>query len=102
MSGAAIPWMMLTTIVLAGGLIGYLLLRNRWYRALAAVALGHVLGAIALWLSVQLNPHAEGVMRVAFLVMFVLPSLIGLLGGAGLGWLRGRRGVADDDPGGSA
>ncbi|MGY6703762.1 hypothetical protein [Roseinatronobacter sp.] len=76
----------------AGAALGFVLLRNNWRRAFGAVFMGHAFIAGGLYWALRgVSGTADGVMTAIFLTVFVLPATSGLVLGAALGWLRGRR-----------
>ncbi len=85
------PYILLLATILAGGSIGYLLMSNGWRRAYGAVLAGHVFALIGLWLAVQSRSQMDGMVHWVFLIMFVLPSLIGVALGGGVAWFLQRR-----------
>jgi hypothetical protein len=85
------PYILLLMTALAGGVIGYLLWQNGWRRAYGAVMLGHVFAAIALFVSLRTPGQPDAVMHGVFLIMFVLPSLVGMAVGGGAAAWRARQ-----------
>lgn len=81
----------LAVVVLAGGALGYVLISNRWRRAYGALFAAHVFAALGLFVMLQSRSQMDGLVQAIFLVGFVLPSLVGMILGAGLGWLQLRR-----------
>lgn len=77
-------------VVLAGGFFGYFLMRRGRKRSTLMLAVGHVLGAGALYLGAQqAQPPSAAMTYLLFLFLLVLPSLVGVGLGAVLGWWRG-------------
>lgn len=83
-------------VVLAGGFFGHFLIRRGRKRSVLMLALGHVFGAGALYVGAMRAQETYGAVEayasvpyLLFLFLLVLPSLVGVLLGAGLGWWRG-------------
>ena len=91
MMAGVMPYLMLLAVVVAGGSIGYLLMSNGWRRAYGAVLAGHVFALVGLWLAVSSRSQMDGMVYWVFLIMFVLPSLIGIGLGGGMAWYAQRR-----------
>lgn len=77
-------------IVGSGAMMGYLLMRLGRKRGLVMVALGHVLAAIGLVVGLRQGQGMDPLVMQLFLILLVIPSLIGLGIGAAIGWWRGR------------
>lgn len=72
------PWLLLGSAALAGGIIGYLLLSNGRAKAYGAFAAAHVFGVIGLVAAMQSRTEMDAMVYWMFLVIFVLPSMVGV------------------------
>lgn len=79
--------------LLAGLLLGWLILRNGWLRAYGALLAGHVLAALGLFLAARQGQQMEGLGYAILLAVFVLPATLGFCLGGGAAWWAGRRSI---------
>ena len=86
------PILLIVAAASAGGLLGFVLLRNGWLKAYGAFVAAHIFAIIGLMLALRTPGQADGVLYTVFLVFFMLPSLFGIaLGGAVAWWMRRRQ-----------
>ncbi len=76
--------------VLAGALLGAMLIHKGWPRAYFAIFGGHALGSLGLYIASQQAQDMQALGYVIMLVGFALPATLGLVLGGGVMWLRGR------------
>lgn len=82
--------------LLAGLLLGWLILRNGWTRAYGALLAGHVLAALGLLLAARQGQQMQGLGYAILLAVFVLPATLGFCLGGGAAWWAKRRGSSPD------
>ena len=86
------PLLLLVASAGAGGLLGFVLLRNGWMKAYGALVAAHLFAIIGLVLAIRAPGQADAVLYTVFLVFFLLPSLFGAgLGGVIAWWVRRSR-----------
>lgn len=83
-------YIMIGLSLLAGALMGALLVRNGWVRAYGAVMAGHLLGATGLFVAARQGGQMQGLGYFAMLAVFVAPSMVGLGLGGVFSWWRSR------------
>ncbi|MGY6547859.1 MAG: hypothetical protein ACXIU7_02465 [Roseinatronobacter sp.] len=81
-------WSLVAFAFAGGAALGYLLYMRGWTRALGSILAGHVLAAIALVMSAQVQVGTQSLPQGILLTVLILPSLAGLVIGAGLCWFR--------------
>jgi len=77
--------------VVAGVLLGAMLIRRGWVRAYGAFLAGHVLAALGFYLAAQQARDMQGLGHMIMLAVFVLPAMLGMVLGGGVMWWRRRR-----------
>ncbi len=87
---------------LAGGLAGVLLGRARAWRLLWAIAAGLAIAVGWQWMQAQDAASGwDGIAIMLLVFLFLMPGLIGLLGGGWLAWWQARRAAGKDAGGGA-
>lgn len=76
--------------LLAGALLGGLLIRNGWGRVYGAFLAGHFFAALGLFLAARQGQQMEGLGYAILLAVFVLPATLGMVLGGGFIWWRKR------------
>ncbi|MCC5991348.1 MAG: hypothetical protein JJT99_02390 [Rhodobacteraceae bacterium] len=92
MSSELMIYAFMAVTLIAGGLIGYLLMSQRRKRALTAVAVGHGVALVGLLVGTGFGGPQQALGYAILLSVFVVPACLGLAAGSGLGWWRGRGG----------
>ncbi len=86
------PLLLVAATCLAGGMVGFIMLRNDWRKAYGAFIAAHVFAAIGLVAALQSRAQIDVMLYWVFLLVMVLPSLAGATIGGGIAWwLRQRR-----------
>ena len=88
-------YLLMGLALLAGALLGALLIRNGWMRAYGALLAGHLLAAAGLFIAARQGAQMQGLGHAVVLAVFVLPASLGLGLGAGFAWWR-KRGARGD------
>lgn len=84
------PFLYISAVVLAGGFFGHWLIRRGRTRTLIMLAVAHVFAAVGLYSAAQSAGGAPMAMTyLLFLFLLILPSLVGVILGAVVGWWRG-------------
>lgn len=84
------PFLYMSLVILAGGFFGHWLMRRGSKRSLLMLVLAHVFAALGLFGAAQSAGGAPMALTYyLFLFLLILPSLVGFVLGAGLGWWRG-------------
>lgn len=83
-------YLLMLASVLAGSLMGYVLIRNGRKRTYGAFVAAHLLTITGLLLAIQGQAQMDGLMYAILLSVFVLPATLGMAIGGGLGWWRQR------------
>lgn len=82
-------FLMLGGSVLAGGVVGGVLIGNGWRRAFGAIFAAHLFAAIGMGFAINQSDSSQGMGYAFALVMLVLPSMVGMaLGGGFALWRR--------------
>jgi len=84
-------FLMLGTSVLAGAVVGAVLIGNGWKRAFAAVFAAHLFAAVGMVVAVSQGNSHQGAGFAFALIMLVFPSMLGMVLGGGVMLWRGRR-----------
>lgn len=89
MGGELRIYLLMGVALMAGVIVGYLLMSNNWRRVFGAFFGAHVLAAIGLFLGARNAPGMEGMSYAIGLFVFVLPSMFGMaISGLVMYWRR--------------
>ena len=80
----------LVASVLAGALLGWLIMRNGWTRAYGAILAGHLFAALGLFVGASQYDNMQGLGYAILLSVFVIPATLGFALGGGFAWWRRR------------
>lgn len=84
------PFLYMSAVILAGGFFGHFLIRRGRKRGLTMLVVAHVFAALGLYgAAAGTATDPVSLTYLLFLFLLILPSLVGVLLGAGLGWWRG-------------
>ena len=84
------PVLYMSAVILAGGFFGHFLTRRGRKRTLSVFIAAHVFASIGLYGAAHAAQGAPMAMTYwLFLFLLLLPSLLGVILGAVLGWWRG-------------
>ena len=84
-------YLLMGLALLAGVLLGALLIRNGWMRAYGALLAGHLLAAVGLFIAARQGAQMQGLGHAVVLAVFVLPATLGVALGGGFTFWRKRR-----------
>ncbi len=83
-------YILMLMALLAGLLLGGLLIRNGWQRVYGAFLAGHVFAALGLFFAARQGQQMDGLAHGLLLLVFVLPATLGMVLGGGFIWWRRR------------